>query len=117
MAKLKEYKNGIVGIKHGIYYVVAGDGETFAIIDKDKNPMADGFETIGDAEWQIDKMTADEELAEYIDQASQLTIGQLTGKMMEIFNAWDGKVMPKDEKKKLNIVETIRNRKAKKLAL
>lgn len=117
MAKLKEYKNGIVGIKHGIYYVVAGDGETFDIIDKEKNIIDDGFVSIGDAEWQIDKITADEELSEYIDQASRLTIGQLTGRMMEIFNAWDGKVMPKDEKKKLNIVETIRNRKAKKLKL
>ncbi|ETP72789.1 hypothetical protein UYO_1206 [Lachnospiraceae bacterium JC7] len=117
MAKLKEYKNGIVGIKHGIYYVVAGDGETFDIIDKEKNLIEDGFDTIGDAEWQIDKITADDELSDYIERASQLTIGQLTGKMMEIFNAWDGKVMPKEEKKKLSIVETIRNRKAKKLDL
>lgn len=117
MAKLKEYKNGIVGIKHEGYYVVAGDGETYDIIDKEKNVIEDGFVSIGDAEWQIDKLTADEELLKYIDTASRMTIGQLTGKMMEIFNTWDGKVMPKEEKKKLSIVETIRNRKAKKLAI
>ncbi|WP_139225891.1 hypothetical protein [Oribacterium sp. WCC10] len=114
MAKLKEYKNGIVGIKHGTYYVVAGTGDTFDIIDKERNIIENGFSTIGDAEWRIDKISADDELSEYIKEASQMTIGQLTGKMMEIFNAWDGKVMPKDEKKKLDIVETIRNRKAKK---
>lgn len=117
MAKFKEYKNGIVGIKHGIYYVVSGEGETYDIIDKEKNSIEKGFGSIGDAEWRIDKITADEEMLQYIDAASQMTIGQLTGKMMEIFNTWDGKVMPKEEKKKLSIVETIRNRKAKKLAI
>ncbi len=117
MAKFKEYKNGIVGIKHGIYYVVSGEGKTFDIVDKEKNSIEKGFGSIGDAEWRIDKITADEEMRQYIDAASQMTIGQLTGKMMEIFNTWDGKVMPKEEKKKLSIVETIRNRKAKKLTI
>jgi len=117
MAKLKEYKNGIFGKKHGIYYVVAGNDDKFDIVDKNQKLIENGFETIGDAEWHIDKITADDEINEYIDKASQMTIGQLTGKMMEIFNAWDGKVMPKEEKRKLSIVETIRNRKAKKLDL
>ena len=117
MAKIKEYKNGIIGKKHGIYYVVPGEGETYDIIDKEKNIIEKGFGSIGDAEWRIDKITADEELLQYIDAASQMTIGQLTGKMMEMFSTWDGKVMPKEEKRKLSIVETIRNRKAKKLEL
>ena len=117
MAKFKEYKNGIIGKKHGSYYVVSGEGETFDIIDKDKNIIENGFASVGDAEWRIEKITADDELLKYIDAASQLTIGQLTGKMMEIFNTWDGKVMPKEEKRKLSIVETIRNRKAKKMAI
>ncbi len=117
MAKFKEYKNGIVGKKHDIYYVVTGKDDKFDIVDKDKNIIEDGFDTVGDAEWQIDKITASEDIHEYIEAASHMTIGQLTGKMMEIFNTWDGKVMPKEEKKKLSIVETIRNRKAKKLEL
>ncbi|WP_031550289.1 hypothetical protein [Oribacterium sp. FC2011] len=117
MAKFKEYKNGIVGKRHGIYYVVSGDGVSFDIIDKEKNLIESGFASVGDAEWRIEKITADDELLKYIDDASQMTIGQLTGKMMEIFNTWDGKVMPKEEKRKLSIVETIRNRKAKKMAI
>ena len=54
-AKLKEYKNGIYGLKCGKHYIVprASEENKFDVIDNNKNIVSQGYPDVDEAQWFI----------------------------------------------------------------
>ncbi len=79
--KLKEYKNGIFGLKCGKHYVVPSKAENdkYDVIDKQLNEILHGFSDIEDAQWAIKYYELSPRKKKIFDKIAKQAIWELSG--------------------------------------
>ncbi len=111
--KLKEYKNGIYGLKCGKHYVVPSSSEPdkYDVIDNKKNIVTQGFSDIEDAHWAIKYYELSPKRKEIFDKMAKLGIWEFSGVMEQYIRGEDIMGDPDDNDWLYKTVLELRNRK------
>ncbi|WP_031552767.1 hypothetical protein [Oribacterium sp. FC2011] len=111
--KLKEYKNGIYGLKCGKHYVVPSTSENdkYDVIDSKRDIVSQGFSDIEDAQWAIKYYELSPRKKEIFDKIAKMAIWELSGIMEQYIRGDDVLGNPDDNEWLYKTVLALRHRK------
>lgn len=98
MPKYRTYKNGLYAHRYNQWYIIKGDEKgQFSIADPDGTLFQEHLYDYDDCEWEIDKLTADEQDLKFIQVLSEQELYQLDEVVVELLQRKNrGELTPMD---------------------
>lgn len=121
MAKFRIYKNGIEGHRYKGYYITRNNNskvrgsKLYGIVDDEKNIILQNEPLYINCEWEIDKMTASDNVMELYKALYDKEIYELQRMIIHYSTLEEEGTINELEMQMYEIVEKIRDRKVKKL--
>lgn len=125
MGRFRTYKNGIYGHRYKDLYVVRTvnpekdkngkehQKKGYYVINAEKEKLTDKFDNYWDAEWEIDKITASQDMKEFLQNLYNEDFFTINRFFLQLMEKEEKNEMNENEAEFFYWVKKIRERKAK----